>query len=80
MNILDRMVEDALKDAEQRRIEDSLTQAWYTVREAAIELKTHEETLRRWIRAGKVRVSNPGERKTFIHKTELARLLQQRKQ
>ncbi len=35
----------------------------------------HPETLRRWIRAGKVRVSKPSPRKTLIPKSEMVRLL-----
>jgi predicted site-specific integrase-resolvase len=33
------------------------------------------ETLRRWIRAGKVEVHHISKRKTRIHKDELARLM-----
>ena len=62
------------------QVEQSLNQDWYTVNEAIKELSNkgfeiHKETLRRWIRDGKVEVSQPSPRKTIIHKNELVRLL-----
>lgn len=76
-----RMVAKGLATAgQQGRLSPSLDQEFYTVAEAVRELsdkgvEIHEETLRRWIRAGKVEISQPSSRKTLIHKNELVRLL-----
>ncbi len=66
-----------------QQTEDSFDKDFYPVREARDELArrgldVHLETLRRWIRDDKVRVSGPA-RKTVIHKGELTRILMGRK-
>ncbi len=68
---------------ELERLEKSFEQEWYTVSEASRELNRrgadiHLETLRRWIRSGKVKVNKPSPRKTLIPACELARLLTSR--
>ncbi len=74
----------ALADGgEYERIHKSFDQEWYTVPEAVRELNKrgadfHPETLRRWIRSGKVKVSKPSPRKTLIPKSEMVRLLTRR--
>lgn len=65
------------------RLNESFGQDWYTVPEAHRELALRGitmdlETLRRWIRADKVKVKKLSERKTLIHKNELMRLLANR--
>ena len=76
-----RVLKRGLAAAGRRsQVEQSLEQEWYTVGEAARVLSDkgfgiHEETLRRWIRAGEVEVSQPSPRKTLVHKNELVRLL-----
>ena len=71
------------RKGERDRLSDSFAQEWYTVPEATRELnkrgaEVHPETLRRWIRAGKVKVSKPSPRKTLIHKRELVHMLANR--
>lgn len=68
---------------EYERLRKSFAQEWYTVPEAVRELNErgadiHPETLRRWIRSGKVKVSKPSPRKTLIPKNELIRLFASR--
>ena len=68
---------------EYQRLDESFAQEWYTVAEAHRELQAKGatislETLRRWIRSGKVKVSKPSPRKTLVHKRELVRLLSSR--
>lgn len=68
---------------EYERLNKSFDREWYTVPEATRELNkrgadVHPETLRRWIRSGKVQVSKPSPRKTIIPKSELVRLLTRR--
>ncbi len=70
-------------EREFQRIEKSFDREWYTVSEASHELNKrgadiHLETLRRWIRSGKVKVNKPSPRKTLIPARELARLLMSR--
>ena len=66
-----------------QRLNESFGQDWYTVPEAHHELASKGvtmdlETLRRWIRSGKVKVSKPSPRQTLIPKSELVRLLTSR--
>lgn len=68
---------------ELERLKKSFDQEWYTVPEAVRELNAkgadfHPETLRRWIRSGKLKVSKPSPRKTLIPKSEMVRLLASR--
>jgi excisionase family DNA binding protein len=56
------------------------TGEWLTVSEAADMLKVHEETVRRWVRAGELPVLDLGGQKTGyrILRTELDRFLRER--
>ncbi len=63
------------EERRRRSIADSLSQEVYSVPDAAGELGVNPETLRRWIRAGKVEAHLISERKTRIHKDELVRLI-----
>lgn len=46
----------------------------YTLEEVAIELKVHKETVRRWIKQGKVKVLRLGHRTVRITEEELERI------
>ncbi|PLS86576.1 MAG: hypothetical protein CYG60_06505 [Actinobacteria bacterium] len=80
MNAWTSLLRALAEGGEFQRINKSFGQEWYTVPEAVRELNkrgadVHPETLRRWIRAGKVKVSKPSPRKTLIPKSEMVRLL-----
>jgi transposase len=63
------------EERRRRSIADSLSQEVYSVPDADGELGVSTETLRRWIRAGKVEIHPISKRKTRIHKDELVRLM-----
>lgn len=78
-----KLLKGLADSGEFERLSKSFEQDWYTVPEAVRELNAkgadvHPETLRRWIRKGKVKVSKPSPRKTLIPKGELIRLLTRR--
>lgn len=83
MNLWELFVQGMAETGEMERLKKSFEKEWYTVPEAVRELNAKGvdvtlETLRRWIRAGKVKVSKPSPRKTLIPRSELVRLLTSR--
>lgn len=46
----------------------------YTIREVADDLRVHEETVRRWIRSGRLKVIRLGHRTVRITEEELSRI------
>ena len=46
----------------------------YTIQEVASDLQVHEETVRRWIRAGKLKVIRLGHRTVRITEEEFNRI------
>ncbi len=74
-SILGLFLRASKEEGRRRSIADSLSQEVYSVPDAAGELGVSTETLRRWIRAGKVEIRPISKRKTRIHKAELVRLL-----
>ena len=48
---------------------------FYAVREAAAALRVSEQTIRAWLRSGKLRGSRAGERRRVIRESELQRLI-----
>ncbi len=48
--------------------------ATFTIQEVARELQVHEDTVRRWVRQGKVKVIRLGHRTVRITEEELKRI------
>jgi excisionase family DNA binding protein len=74
-SILGLFLRASKEEGRRRSIADSLSQEVYSVPDAAGKLEVSTETLRRWIRAGKVETHPISERKTRIHKDELVRVM-----
>ncbi len=56
----------------------SLSKDRYTVQEAAVEASVHVKSMRKHIKEGKLEVSQPSPRKTWVHKSDLARYISSR--
>jgi excisionase family DNA binding protein len=59
----------------RERIEDDLEQEWYTVPEAAEELRQSTKSVYKLIRNGELDYSKPSPRKTLLHFSDLAKYL-----
>ncbi len=75
MGAWDWVVEHTRSNARYQQVLDRLGKDRYTVQEAAATAGVHVKTLRKHIAEGKLPVSRPSPRKTWVHKADLASYL-----